>query len=301
VGEGEDEGAKIKNVHFNITLTSILSHQGRGGKWIPLDTAQLAGRRFIPQIKNSYINCVMERSSGNVYHVKNEFVDLQLIQTKNPLLEGGTGFLDLHSKTTYYYSFTNMRTTGMIKIKNDWINVSGKSWMDHQWADAGYSKDKWDWFSIQLDNDTEIVSFVYDNGINTSYFADICYPDGRQEHCSDVEIIPLAVKWQSQKSKAVYPLEWQLRIPSRNITLNLKARMENNEMLFGSINYWEGPLSVTGSSGSHPVKGLGFMELVGYPSRYNAMKYVGDETYDMANLLVSSIRNKLFFKWRSAN
>jgi hypothetical protein len=47
VGEGEDEGAKIKNVHFNITLTSILSHQGRGGKWIPLDTAQLAGRRFI--------------------------------------------------------------------------------------------------------------------------------------------------------------------------------------------------------------------------------------------------------------
>ncbi len=47
MGEGEDEGAKIKNVHFNITLTSILSHQGRGGKWIPLDTAQLAGRRFI--------------------------------------------------------------------------------------------------------------------------------------------------------------------------------------------------------------------------------------------------------------
>jgi hypothetical protein len=51
VGEGEDEGAKIKNVHFNITLTSILSHQGRGGKWIPLDTAQLAGRRFIKEKK----------------------------------------------------------------------------------------------------------------------------------------------------------------------------------------------------------------------------------------------------------
>jgi hypothetical protein len=32
VGEGEDEGAKIKSAWFLITLTSILSHQGRGGK-----------------------------------------------------------------------------------------------------------------------------------------------------------------------------------------------------------------------------------------------------------------------------
>jgi hypothetical protein len=60
VGEGEDEGAKIKNVHFNITLTSILSHQGRGGKWIPLDTAQLAGRRFI----RGSINCLVSKAPG---------------------------------------------------------------------------------------------------------------------------------------------------------------------------------------------------------------------------------------------
>ncbi len=150
-----------------------------------------------------------------------------LTSVKKPLLEGGKGFLDLHSKTTYYYSLTNLRTEGRIKIKNKWIDVTGKSWMDHQWADASYSKDKWDWFSVQLDNDTEIVCCAYDDGKTKTYFADVSYADSSQEHYEEIEIIPLEKYWTSPKSKAVYPLSWSINIPAKNIKLNLTTRIDN--------------------------------------------------------------------------
>ncbi len=219
---------------------------------------------------------------------------MKLTSTKIPLLEGGKGYLDLHSKMTYYYSLTNLKTEGRIKIKNKWIDVSGKSWMDHQWADASYSKDRWDWFSFQLDDDTEIVCCVYDDGKVKTYFADISYPDNKQEHYQDVEIVPLEKQWISPKSKAVYPLAWKIKIPAKNIELNLTAKIENQEMLFGSINYWEGPLQVDGDFGGEKVKGVGFMELVGYSSQYTNVKYLSDEIGKTANRFISIAKNKAF-------
>jgi oleate hydratase len=245
-----------------------------------------------PTVRNSYTNCVIEKISNSVYHLKNEDINLKLTLIKEPLLEGGNGFLNLHSKTTYYYSLTNLKTEGRIKIKDKWVDVTGKSWMDHQWADAKYSKDKWDWFSVQLDNDTEMVCCMYDDGKTKTYFADVSHANGRQEHFKEVEIIPLKKHWISPKSKAVYPLEWKIKIPARNIDLNLTAKIENQEMLFGSINYWEGPLRVDGLFENKKVKGVGFMELVGYLSKYGNVKYIKDGFGETFNWFISVAKNK---------
>ena len=233
-----------------------------------------------PEIGKDYINCVIEKIEENKFHIRNEDLDLELITTKEPLLESGKGFVDVGSKTSYYYSLTNLKTTGKIKINGEWLDVSGKSWMDHQWTNMPYNKDRWDWFSVQLENETELVCFMYDNGKTKKYFADISYPDGRQEHFDQVEIVPTNISeknWVSPKSKAVYPLEWTIGIPAKEIVLKIKARVPNQEMLFGSINYWEGSLSVTGSFAGQSVKGVGFMELVGYPSEYSNVKFIKDE------------------------
>lgn len=246
-----------------------------------------------PEIRKSYVNCVMEKVAGQEYHLKNENLDMRLFSLKKPLLVGGKGFLDLNSKTTFYYSLTNLKAEGIIKIKDKWIEVSGKSWMDHQWANSAYSKDRWDWFSIQLENDTEIVCCVYDNRKKKTYFADISYPDNRQEHYRDLQIIPAQTSWKSARSKAVYPLMWNIRIPAKNIDLRLTARIKNQEMLFGSINYWEGPLEVHGYFGKKKVRGVGFMELVGYPSRYNAIEYFREETMGMVNWFAHGIKKRL--------
>jgi len=247
-----------------------------------------------PEIKNGYINCVIEKIDELKYHLKNEDIDLILTSVKKPLLEGGKGYLDLHSKTTYYYSLTNLKTEGCIKIKDKWVDVTGKSWMDHQWADASYSKDRWDWFSVQLDDDTEMVCCAYDDGKVKTYFADISYSDKRQEHYKEVEITSLNERWTSPKSKAIYPLAWRIKIPAKNINLNLTAKIESQEMLFGSINYWEGPLRVKGSFDGEKVTGVGFMELVGYPSQYGNVKYINDEIGKMASRFASMAKNKTF-------
>lgn len=262
---------KHKIFHHRITPFSIISNDS-------FSKPQLYINYINPIIQKSYVNCVIEKIGESVYHIKNEDIDLKLTSIKTPLLEGGNGFLNLGSKTTYYYSLTNLKTEGVIRIKNKWLAVTGKSWMDHQWADASYSpKDKWDWFSVQLEDNTDIVCFAYDDGKMKTYLADISYPDGRQEHHAEVEMIPFGPQWTSLKSGAVYPMAWKIRIPPKDIVLMLTTKIENQEMLFGSINYWEGPLAVSGFCGNKQVNGFGFMELVGYPSRYSNVKYIRDE------------------------
>jgi predicted secreted hydrolase len=276
----------INNKNFNprITPLSLISDDSFSKPLLYINYIN-------PTVRNSYINCVIEKIDESLYHIKNEDIDLNLFSTKNPLLEGGRGFLDFGVTSTYYYSLTNLKTEGRIKIKNKWINVSGKSWMDHQWADTSYSRNKWDWFSIQLDNNIEIICCIYDGGTKIA-FADISYADNRQENYNKVEIISLEKSWTSLESKATYPLAWKIKIPEKNIDLNLVAKVENQEMLFGSINYWEGPLSVEGSFDGKKVKGIGFMELVGYPSQYSNVKYARDEIKKTASGIFSVVKKR---------
>jgi len=292
----------LKTSYFSHSLLTDLSNKSFLHKITPFSiisedsfSKPLLYVNYInPEIKKGYTNCIIEKTGESTYHLKNENIDLKLTAIKKPLFEGGKGFLNLHSKTTYYYSLTNLKTEGRIKIKNKWLTVTGKSWMDHQWANTEYTKDRWDWFSIQLNDNTEIVCYVYDTGKIKNYLADICYSNGKQEHYENIEIIPLSQKWVSPKSKAAYPLAWNIKIPARNIELNLTAKIENQEMLFGSINYWEGPLKVDGNFGEERVKGVGFMELVGYPSKYNNMKYIKDEMGKTVTRLVLAAKNKAF-------
>jgi len=238
-----------------------------------------------------YINCVIEKLDESVYHIKNKNIDLKLTSVKNPLMIGGKGYLDFTSKTTYYYSLTNLKTTGRIKIRNKWIDVSGKSWMDHQWADVCYSNAKWNWFSIQLDNETEIVFCMYDDNDTRTYFADISNIEGSQEHHTEIIITPRGKCWKSPKSKASYPLSWNLKIPAKKINLNVTAILDNQEMLFGSINYWEGAIRINGMIKGKKVTGTGFMELVGYFSNYNNINYIFDEVEDKIIWFISLAKN----------
>jgi predicted secreted hydrolase len=215
------------------------------------------------------------------YRLRADNFDLILTSTKKPLLEGGRGFLDLGDRSTYYYSLTNLATEGFIKVKNKKIKVKGKSWMDHQWADAPYAKDTWNWFSIQLDNNIELVCFEYVGEDRTTAYAGISYQNGRTEHFKDIRFTPIGDIWKSSKTRASYPLSWRIEIPERKIDLTVKPLIKNQEMIFGTLNYWEGPLSVGGKFGSKKVTGQGFLELVGRPSQYKAMKFF-QETFKTA-------------------
>jgi len=234
-----------------------------------------------PVVLTGYVNSVIEEIDEFKYRVKTENMDLELTSVKKPLLEGGDGYVDLHSKKTYYYSLTNLKTEGVIRIKNKLIRVKGKSWMDHQWANIAYP-DKWNWFSIQLDNDTEMVCFEYDDGKVKTYLASISHPNDKQEHTNEVRFTPLGMKWTSSKTQKEYPLSWRIEIPSMDIDLEVKPSIKNQEMIFGTIQYWEGPLTVSGIFNNKKVEGVGFLELVGRQSQYFNLKFYKNKITELA-------------------
>ena len=110
--------------------------------------------------------------------------------------------------------------------------------------------------------------------------------------CQEVEFIPLGAEWTSPKTKAVYPLSWRIRVPRKNIDLKVAPFIENQEMVFGSINYWEGPLRVSGLFAGKKVKGAGFMELVGYPSKWSNLRFAKSELSNTMSQIFSYAKKK---------
>jgi predicted secreted hydrolase len=182
---------------------------------------------------------------GKQLRIKTRFFDLWAQEQKKPLLEGGSGFLNLGNKTTYYYTYPNLKVSGFLQGKP----VQGFAWHDKQWSAKGFMKDSWLWFSLQLSDNTQIVGFGYQG----KKMATISYPNNRQETC-EVSFIPRGKPWTSPKSKISYNLSWDIKIKNFHITTHPFA--EDCEMNFGFLNYWEGPLEIT----CNGKKGYGFME-----------------------------------------
>lgn len=61
-------------------------------------------------------------------------------------------------QASHYYSFTRLATTGTLSIGTERFDVTGSSWMDHEFGSADLDKDLvgWDWFSLQLDDQREL-------------------------------------------------------------------------------------------------------------------------------------------------
>jgi predicted secreted hydrolase len=229
----------------------------------PSDDSFKKSRLFV-----KYGNCLIEKTGESKYHIKNDTVDLKMKSMKAPMLEGRTGFFNLlGNRSTYYYSLTDLRTEGTIMVDGKRVRVRGRSWMDHQWANNRYAKDKWSWFSMQLENGMDIMCFEYGRK-KKNIMACIMDSKGRQTNIKKISITPTKTKWTSPHTKATYPMSWRVEIPGKNMTIELESPIREQEMLFGTINYWEGPLTVRAKIGtkigSRIVKGKGFMELMGY-------------------------------------
>ncbi len=259
---------KNKKNHLNIKPAVLLSKDS-------FKKPQLYINYTNPLLINGFDSYVIEKTDLLTYHIENENLDLKLKTVKNPMLEKGIGFTDNLGEKSFYYSITNFEASGMVKINKKEIEVKGKAWMDHQWTNsAGYYSDKWHWFSIQLENNTEIMCNEYISGAQKSYLAEIMYSNGKHESLNELKLVPSWI-WTSRKTKEKYPLRWKIEIPERKIILEISASVKNQEVIAGAANYWEGPIDVKGKFNGKKIKGAGFMELVGNASPYG--KYSIDE------------------------
>ncbi len=144
--------------------------------------------------------------------------------------------------------------------------------MDHEWSTAVLGKDAvgWDWFSIQLSDNRELMLFQIrqrDGSIEPLSSGTLIESDGTTRHLTREEFkIDVLSTWTSNQTRATYPARWNVAVPTAGIQLELKPIVADQEMNV-SIIYWEGAVDVSGESYNKPVSGRGFVEMTGYAAQ----------------------------------
>jgi predicted secreted hydrolase len=214
-------------------------------------------------------------------------IDLTLTPRKSPVFHGNQGLSQKgpsQGNASYYYSYTRLETSGVVGIGDQQYQVSGLSWMDHEFSSSFLENGQmgWDWFSLQLDNDHELMLYQMrreDGSMDEYSSGTIVDPQGRVTHLSrrDFTLEPLTT-WTSPHTGGDYPLGWRVKVPQLECELDVRAAFADQEMRTKGttgIEYWEGSISATGRFAGVPVRANGYLELTGYVGR--GLGYLFDE------------------------
>lgn len=206
-------------------------------------------------------------------------VELDLEPGKGPTLHGAGGFSrkgPSAGNASQYYSMSRMPTTGRVRIDSAWVDVTGASWMDHEFGTTFLEPGQvgWDWFSLQFDDGADLMVFQLRraDGRPDARSAGTWIDGGGAATALEGDEVRLTPgrRWTSPASGAGYPVEWRVELPGRQTSLAVAAALDAQEMDTGAstgVTYWEGAVTVTGRVGGRPVRGRGYLEMTGYVGR----------------------------------
>lgn len=176
--------------------------------------------------------------------------------------------------TSYYVSYTRMNATGTLTrncsflgLGCETLEVTGKAWSDHQWGDFDVSSYAgWDWFSVQFEDDTELMLYFIraPDGTYLTEAGSFITKDGRTLPLEDEDITltELGETWTSPATGAIYPMRWRVQVPKHGLEVTVTPTFSEQEMdtrASTGIVYWEGAVRVAGSR-----QGVGYVELTNY-------------------------------------
>ena len=177
---------------------------------------------------------------------------------------------------SHYLSFTRMAASGTVAVGGEEFAVDGQAWMDHEFFSEylGEGKFGWDWMSVQLDDGTDLMLLgIRDGqgGYGPDTFGTFVDADGGAHPVEPggVRFRP-GRRWRSEATGAEYPVEWQVAVPELDLRLDVRPRIEHQEVFTpdGILPaYWEGAVRYTGERRSRPVAGIGYLEMTGYAGR----------------------------------
>lgn len=210
-------------------------------------------------------------------------LSLTLEPTKPVVLHGREGVSRKGTEAgqaSHYYSLTRLAAMGTLSIGSERLTVTGTSWMDHEFGSADLGKELvgWDWFSVQLADNSELMLYRLrraDGSADPVSSGTVVSPDGQARHLSLADFsIEAAGSWTSPNSQATYPNKWRIAIPSLNLSLDVTPLLPDQELRTSrstQVTYWEGAVAVSGTTQGQSVTGKGYVELTGYAKRFTEL------------------------------
>jgi predicted secreted hydrolase len=204
----------------------------------------------------------------------NYAIHLDLQGLKPAILHNGNGLITYGAGGfSYYYSRTRMALSGTMIDHTQSLAVTGEAWMDHQWGNfLTLGGGGWDWFSIQLNNNTEMMLYFIHNAAGQTISTYAGYIDANaNDHLLPTGALHATAldHWTSRTTGATYPSGWRLEIhdPQLQASLTLTPQLKNQELVVYQStgnSYWEGAVSIEGQSNGQTIQGEGYVELTGY-------------------------------------
>ena len=206
---------------------------------------------------------VKARQADNAMH-------LQLRGTAPLVPQGEAGFSAKHADGggSYYYSQPFLKVSGQLTIAGEVIPVNGDAWLDREWSSQFLQREQsgWDWFSLHLENGEKLMLFQVrqkegQKGVANYLQGNLMAPDGSTTALDPgrIQLVPVQTMRVAGRN---LPLRWRVSLPQIDRQFEIKATIENQWMAV-DFPYWEGTVTVSGSGPGN--RGIGYMELTGYP------------------------------------
>jgi predicted secreted hydrolase len=205
---------------------------------------------------------------------------LTLKSQKPPVIQGENGVSQKAAgagHASHYISLTRLATNGTITLGGKAFQVSGLAWMDHEFFTHQLERDQigWDWFSVQLDDDTELMLYRIrrkDGSVDPFSAATFVDASGKSTHlrAAEFSLQPVGATWTSPVTKATYPVQWKIAVPKLGLDLEVKTALPSQELVGGPGNgtltpsYWEGAVTYDGAREGAKIHGAGYLEMTGY-------------------------------------
>jgi predicted secreted hydrolase len=205
---------------------------------------------------------------------------LTLKSQKPPVIQGENGVSQKATgagHASHYISLTRLATNGSITLGGRSFQVTGLSWMDHEFFTHQLERDQigWDWFSVQLADNTELMLYRIrrrDGSVDPFSSATFVDASGKSTRlrAADFSLQPGGATWKSRITKAIYPIQWKIAVPKLGLELEVKTALSSQELVGGSSNgtltpsYWEGAVTYDGARSGAKINGVGYLEMTGY-------------------------------------
>lgn len=201
--------------------------------------------------------------------------DLTFSQEGRPFYVWGTGIEPSSTaqsleKDNYYFSFTRLAATGTITVAGVPFEVSGTTWMDHEYGFFGGSsadaRVRWLLQDVQLDNGYTISNagiigegFKPEIGVSVDAYATLQDTDGNLYYVAS-KITPVGELWTSPSTGNGYGQQFRVEIPSFNADITVTVRLQDQEFAVSGAPVYEGTAVADGTFLGEDVTGDAWIE-----------------------------------------